>query len=124
MSQNSRLVEYFTSEFYFNSLINLAHIVSDTFTYSVNSGPDENFEKFAERRVYFSQNANLVIDDFTSDDDIHFDANFETTLINGITVSGMCMFKVSNGLIERAEIKYDLSDEEFLSLERALLHKN
>lgn len=113
MSQNLRLVEYFSSEFYRSHTLDLAHIASTTFEFSVNSGPTKNFEEYAKRTAKLNKKANLIIGEFTSEDDIHFHASFETKLDCKVSASGKCMFKVSRGLLERVNIDYDMTKEEF-----------
>ena len=124
MSHNLKLVKYFTNEFYFDHTIDLAHIASNSFKYSVNSGPTKNFEEYAKRRSLFNQNARLTIGTFSSEDDMYFYADFNTELTNGERISGECMLRVSRGLLEQVDINYDLSGDELLDLERVLLKEN
>ncbi len=121
ITKNLKLVKYFTSEFYLNHTNDLSHVASPTFEFSVNSGPVKGFEEYAERRAVFNHNAKLVFGKFRSDDDVHFYTEFETQLLNGTEVLGTCMFEVSELLIERVEIIYNLTDKEFAELERILL---
>lgn len=124
MSQNLRLVKYFTSEFYFSHTIELAHIASTTFEFSINSGPKMGYEEFASRRALFTKDAKLELGDFTSADDLCFIANFKSELKNGQLISGKCIAEVARGLLERVEIKYDMTDGELQELEQVLLQEN
>lgn len=124
MSQNLRLVEYFSSAFYFDQTVALGHIASTTFSFSINSGPLMDFEGYIKRREILSQNATLEIDTFNSIDDIHFYANFIVKLKNGKSYGGQSMLMVSRGLLEEVKLTYNLSSEELEEFQRLLTGEN
>ena len=124
MSQNLRLVEYFTSEFYLGHLLDLSHIASPTFTFTVNSSPPENFEEYAKRTSALNRNGKLIIGKFTSEDDIHFHTNSVTKLNIGVSASCKLIFMVSRGLLERVNINYDMPNEEFQIFNQLIFKEN
>lgn len=124
MSQNLRLVEYFSSNFYLNHTINLAHIASPSFVFRVNGGDKLDFKAFSLRRKLLSQNGKLSIGDISSDDDTTFYADFVAIINSGEEATGNCTFRVKNDLIERVEINYHLSKVDLKRVENELLFDN
>lgn len=122
MTENLKLVEYFTSAFYFKEKIELGHIASTTFGFSINSSPLKTFEEYESRRLLLSQNATLIIDEITTNDDTHFYTNFDVLLKGGKKFSGKTMLKVSRGLLERVNVDYDLTNDEFKQFEKMLMN--
>lgn len=112
MSKNYRLIEYFVSEFYWERLDELAHIVSPDFVYISPINGKMNFAQYTAHMKRYSVTATTKIDKITSDNDVDFVVYFTLTLINstakyGDKISDKMRFQVKDGLVVSAEVGYD-----------------
>lgn len=129
MSKNLKVAKQFIDEHYYTRTAELKHLISPEFEYSVNSGAPFGFKEYVERRSLYSKNAKLDFEEFRSNDDIHFHANFKAILKGDQDIDGKLLMTVDKGLLMRMEIDYDLtiyydlSDDEIKVLEKSLLKK-
>lgn len=120
MTQNSRLVEYFTSKFYNKKTLDLGHVTSNRFTFCVNGGELQSFKAYASRRTLFTNNVILELGEFISDDDLVFVSEFNATPPDGKIVYGVCKITIVRGLLDKVEVAYKLSKKEMSDFEAKL----
>lgn len=125
MSQNLRLVSYFVSEFYHNKMIELEHITSPNFSFTLHTEKKQTFKEFAERMSYVTENAKLEIGDIRTQDDVYFYASAELSIPTGdaedYIVHGENRFMVKNGLLDEVKVTYDLCAEDFIVIQQLLV---
>lgn len=123
-SQNIKLIAFFISEFYRKRSLELEHIVSTAFTFKLHNLPAQNFQEFAARMGYISDNAILSIEDIHSSDDTTFVAKSSLSIkrenLPDYVATGLNTFVIKNGLLDKVIVKYDLTDEEFIDLQKLL----
>lgn len=121
MSQNLRLAEYFTSEFYKNKTHQLAHIASPNFEFVLNNRGKKNFEEYAIRTTLVGRKSDIEIGEFTSTDDHLFKAACTITKDDGSTASGQMKLHVDHGLLQKVQLDYDLTTDEYLEFEKTMI---
>lgn len=128
MSQNSRLVNYFLSDFYRNKVFELKHVVSPNFEFSFQGEKAIGFSQYASRMIYLSKNCDLSILDAKTDDDTIFVSRFEMIIPqpfdNQIIASGVVKYKVEDGLLTKVVVLYDQTGANFEHIQDALAHNN
>lgn len=123
MSQNLNLVKYFVSEFYMDKTIELAHIVSPSFYFTVNSGEPQSFDTYAHHLKLVKQNAELTISEIRSIDADNVEVDFAIlSSHNGVYEKyfGTSIFNVTNGMLNNSIIKYHHSKQEFEKIQNIL----
>lgn len=120
MSYNQRLVDYFTSEFYQFEVTDLAHLASPTFTFVINASEPKSFDEFEKRRRFLFLISGIKHGPFTSTDDESFYATVEILTLEGEKANGVIMFNIRDGLVQRVDVKYDFTEEEFANFFDAL----
>ena len=113
MTQNQRLVDYFTNEFYQFEVTSLSHSASPYFTFTINSSAPMDFKEFSNRRRFLFLNAAITHGQFYAIDDMNFYANVEILTLEGDRVSGNIMFQIKDDLLQKVEVNYDLTEEEY-----------
>ena len=123
MSQNSKIIEYFYREFRANNIDNIYSIISPNFAYYINGGAQQSYEQLAERMKLANQGATVIGKKMTSEDDVHYSAEFEVQVVDshGKTISafGFTEVQIYNGLITSLDVHYYESEveiEEFREL--------
>uniref|UniRef100_A0A2A4Z676 SnoaL-like domain-containing protein n=1 Tax=OCS116 cluster bacterium TaxID=2030921 RepID=A0A2A4Z676_9PROT len=121
MTYNSRLVDYFTSEFYQFEVTNLAHLAAPDFIFTINSSAPMKFEEFEGRRRFLFLNAAISHGEFKSTDDAHFFASVEILTLEGDRAIGEIMFNVNDdGLLQKVDVNYEFTKAEFKTFFDAL----
>lgn len=113
MSYNHRLVDYFTSEFYQFEITDLSHLAAPTFTFTINGSEPKLFDEFEKRRRYLFLNSSIKHGEFSSPDDKSFYASVEILTLEGDVAKGVIMFHVDGRLLQRVDVNYDFTQEEF-----------
>ncbi len=117
VSQNLRLIEYFTSEFYSNKTSELAHIVSPDFNFKINNTAERDFEEYAESMLFMTSNTKFVMGDISSDNDDDFILNWEMSMYDEsreiLVGTGHSKFSVKKGLLQSVHIIYDDTEKVF-----------
>lgn len=113
MSYNKSVVEYFTSEFYQFEKTELEHLVSASFSFTINGSDAMDFKEFSSRREHLFLNASIIHGEFVSTDDINFLAPVSITNLSAERVDGEINFKIENTLLERVDVNYHLTQIEY-----------
>lgn len=120
MTYNLSLVEYFTSEFYQFEVTSLSHLAANSFTFTINASAPMDFEEFARRRRFLFLNSAISHGEFKSTDDKSFYASVEILTLEGTRAIGKIMFNVKDRLLQRVEVNYNFTENEFKAFFDAL----
>lgn len=124
MSQNLRLVNYFVSEFYRNRMIELEHVTSPDFSFTLHTGAKQSFTEFAARMGFVNDNAKLELGEIHSTDDTIFIAPSKVSIISEdgqeFIATGENSFLIKNELLEEVKVTYNLADNEFALMQKLL----
>ncbi|MCJ8325192.1 MAG: hypothetical protein HRU29_11735 [Rhizobiales bacterium] len=111
LKQNHKLVYYFISNFYTSEKSRLDNLVSTSFKYSVDNGPEMDFEKYAKRKNFMQEHIQFCFDKPTTEDDIFFTAGFSVVVPRVdqpvLYCGGKMTFLVVRNLIERITTNYE-----------------
>lgn len=126
MSHNSKTIEYFYREFRSNNIDKIFNIIAPDFTYCVNGGEILTYAVLEERMRLAKQGAKFIGEDMSSEDDIHFNAEFEAQVPDGNgtkSAFGFVEATISRGLIQSLNVHYHTSEEDVLKF-RELVKNN
>ena len=115
MSDNMKMVSYFTREFYRAQRSGLVDMVTPTFRFKAPHKSELNFDEYMTYIDKLVNSVNLIVHEITSADDVVFrvDYTIETLSVNGglgIEIHGYTVVKVVNELIDYIEIIYNMED--------------
>lgn len=123
MSQNLSLIKYFVSEFYMDKIMDLAHIVSPNFYFTINSSFRQPFEVYANHLNLVKQDSELTISEMRSVSEQIVEVDFTIIYINeGMydKIFGTTEFFVEKGMIEHTNIIYHHANEEIVRFQNAM----
>lgn len=117
MSHNSRVVEFFITEFYKNNSVGMVSLISPSFSFTQNLGAKQTFKQFIERMRFLNHSAEFEIFEAVSSNDTVFYSQFEVRIPSGDSdfVSGLGRVKlvVEDRLLCSIDISYHKTQKEY-----------
>ena len=125
MHQNHKLVKFFIDNFYTSVDSRLENLVSTTFKFSVDNGPEIDFDNYAKRKNFMQKHISICFEQPISDDDIFFTARLSVIVPRVeqrvLYCGGEMTFLVVRSLIERVTVIYDNIGNDNSSIQQAIL---